>query len=186
MSSSLLFRNKLIRIFRLFTIHRGDYGAIYYMLSKLNPKIELQGVGEKRLKDRKNRKSINMNLFNNAYRDISQGALQLEVKVEGIREGFLGNSLVPEIYIIQTDMDNSTETSTPVSVGNIVTTKIKATNSISYDVTQAFEFKSWANAQISVMVPHEDYESLHFELKVLDRGHELYNYTQSNCSFYLI
>jgi len=156
------------------------------MLSKLNPKIELQGVGEKRLKDRKNRKSINMNLFNNAYRDISQGALQLEVKVEGIREGFLGNSLVPEIYIIQTDMDNSTETSTPVSVGNIVTTKIKATNSISYDVTQAFEFKSWANAQISVMVPHEDYESLHFELKVLDRGHELYNYTQSNCSFYLI
>jgi len=143
-------------------------------------------MGEKRLKDRNGRKSININLFNNAYRDISEGSLKLQVKVEGIREGFLGNSLIPEIYLIQTDMDNSTQTSIPVSVANIVTTKIKATNSMNYDITQAFEWKSWTNTQVSVTIPHADYEGIHMELKVLEKETELYDYTGGTLNIFFL
>jgi len=130
------------------------------------------------------RKSISFNLFNEAYRDISQVEIQISIAISGITQGFLENPSLPDLYLVEKDLDNSTSDSIAISISSIKSEISNEIKSVIYDATQDLTFKSWSFIQITTILPYSQYDGVQIEIKTLEDGKEIFRLNESKVFFF--
>jgi len=156
----------------IFPVVSSDFDGVFYMLSKLNPKIKLNGTNES-FDD--NRKFVDFNLFNEGYRDIPEMDIQINITITGVNEGFLKNPALPDLFIVEKDLDESTSDPITISINSIQSEKQKGTKSLTYIAKQELTFKSWSFIQISLILPYIEYDAVYVEINANEQNKIIFN-----------
>ena len=122
-----------------------------------------------------NRKFVDFNLFNEGYRDIPEMDIQINITITGVNEGFLKNPALPDLFIVEKDLDESTSDPITISINSIQSEKQKGTKSLTYIAKQELTFKSWSFIQISLILPYIEYDAVYVEINANEQNKIIFN-----------
>ena len=146
------------------------------LVSEVN--FRLQSIDSSRIESQNNHKVIYVNLFNNGYRDLWDGKIQVNLTIRDIQDDFLQPILKPTIYLLESSLDGAAFNRIIIDTSDmkVVTQKNADGSTVDYNIEQPVKFKSWNSMQLVTVLPFDNYNAVHIEIGISDRGKSIYNY----------